>query len=552
MKKIIYIILASATIAGATLLTGCTDMSEDIHSQIAAEDYDFTDSDIQAMLASCYDYVHGVYAEFNGMGDIEESTDLWCVPSRLGIGWGKYYILLHKHTFSNGISHMRNYYGSAYSAISECNRMMEMDAIKNNAVTFNQLRFFRALMYYTLFDNFRNIPLDTAYDHPDGWIPTQAKPQETWNFIITELNDIKGNCGDDNGFGVNNYCINMLLAKMYLNHNAWFNDDADLSYYQKALDEVNIVINSGKYSLAANYLDNFKEDISSNPEVILAFPFEYNYSNGLGWASLWLANSNRATYGYTSWATSGAGAIPQFIESYDPDDKRLTDTWFWGQQYDQQGKEIKGCNYTIEFGNIDGAYEFEGARMQKYHIGNGPVGTYSDDLPVFRYADAMMIKAECLLRLGKDEDEAARLVSEVRKRDFPDNPEKATVTAEQLKGGSRYPYGLRYNLNIMDDPAKTAAGQANEWVVTNEGGDDIILGGLLDELAWEFVGEWHRRQDLIRFKMTNGQNVWNGKSWFCKRRVEDVNNVDDNIFPFHHSTLEANTYLTQNPIRDSK
>ena len=52
--------------------------------------------------------------------------------------------------------------------------------------------------------------------------------------------------------------------------------------------------------------------------------------------------------------------------------------------------------------------------------------------------------------------------------------------------------------------------------------------------------------------MTNGQNVWNGKSWFCKRRVEDVNNVDDNIFPFHHSTLEANTYLTQNPIRDSK
>lgn len=547
MKKIFTTLLIACAIA----VPACTNLDETIYSQIASEKYEFTDDDIQAMLASVYDYVHQVYASFNGMGDLEESTDMWCVPSRLGIGWGKYYILLHKHTFNNSISHCAGFFSAAYAAISECNRMMEMDAIKENPVTYNQLRFFRALMYYNLFDNFRNIGLDTTYIHEEGWMPTQVAPQVTYDYIMDELTAIKGQCGEDTGFGVvNDYCVNMLLAKMYLNHNAWFNDESDQSYYQKALDEVEEIIAAGKYSLAPNYLDNFQADISKSPEVILAFPFEAPYSYGIGWASLWLANSNRQTFGYTSWATSGAGAIPQFIETYDEDDQRLTDTWFWGQQYDQQGKEIEGCNYTIEFGSIDGAYEFEGARCHKYAIENGPYGTYSADLPVFRYADALMIKAECLLRLGKDENIAADLVSQVRARNFSSAPEKATVTAAQLKGGSCYKYGLRYNLNIMDDEAKTADGQLNEWITTDEGGDDIILGGLLDELGWEFMGEWHRRQDLIRFKMTNGQSVWNGKSWFCKKRVETIDNVDDNIFPFRAATLDANPWLTQNPIRN--
>ncbi len=45
--------------------------------------------------------------------------------------------------------------------------------------------------------------------------------------------------------------------KMYLNHNAWFNDYSDNSYYGKAIDEVNEVINSGKSSLWSELSDNF-------------------------------------------------------------------------------------------------------------------------------------------------------------------------------------------------------------------------------------------------------------------------------------------------------
>ncbi|MCQ2161178.1 MAG: RagB/SusD family nutrient uptake outer membrane protein [Bacteroidales bacterium] len=548
MKKSINIFMSA--VAGLVLAGSCTNLDEHIFSQIASENYEFKDMDVEAMLSSVYENVHSVYTAMNGLTGIEEATDLWCVPSRLGIGWGKYYILLHKHTFSNGISHIRDFYSSSYAAITECNRMMEAEQIKANPVTYNQLRALRALMYYNLFDLLRNIPLDTQYDHPDGWMPVQAAPQETFDFIVKELTDLRGNCGDDNGYGVvNNATVNMLLAKMYLNYNAWFKkfgEAEDMSYYSKALAEADAVINSGLYSLASNYTDNFKDDISGSPEQILTFPFQYPYEYGLSFANLWLANSNRATYGFDSWATSGAGALSQFIESYDQDDQRLTDTWFWGQQVDAQGKEIPGCNYTIEFGDIDGAYEFEGARMRKYEIGTGSNGTYSDDLVIFRYADALMIKAECLLRLGQQEDLAADLVSQVRARNFKSNPAKAKVTAEQLKGGSCYKYGLRYNRNVQGKKD----GVANEWITTDEGGDDIILGGLLDELAWEFVGECHRRQDLIRFKMTNGQNVYNGKSWFCKRAVKTVENIDDNVFPFHSTTLDGNPNLVQNPIRN--
>ncbi len=68
---------------------------------------------------------------------------------------------------------------------------------RNRRKSVAQLRAYRALYYYLLFDLFRNIPLDTTYDHPDGWLPEQAEPQEVWDFIISELDDIKDKCGDE-------------------------------------------------------------------------------------------------------------------------------------------------------------------------------------------------------------------------------------------------------------------------------------------------------------------------------------------------------------------
>jgi hypothetical protein len=111
------------------------------------------------------------------------------------------------------------------------------------------------------------------------------------------------------------------------------------------------------------------------------------------------------------------------------------------------------------------------------------------------------------------------------------------VTAAQLKGGSKYNYGHRENTGEL--------GGEDNWVENYQGGDDIELGGLLDELGREFVCEAHRRDDIIRFmiKGTN-MNVYCGKSWFCKDPEPDRHT---DIFPIPQDALDGNPKLKQNP-----
>ena len=266
-------------------------------------------------------------------------------------------------------------------------------------------------------------------------------------------------------------------------------------------------------------------------------------------ANLWIHNAGRSRWNFSGWATGGGIVFPQFLDIYEEGDTRFENTWTGGQQYAQDGSPItvdgEPLIYTRELHSIDnpGCYPFESYRLIKYEIKSGDFGTSYDDVPYFRLADAYMMKAECLLRLGQNEQLAAELVTQVRARNFKANPEKATITAAQLKDGSKYNYGHRENQGKL--------GEEDKWIIREEGGSDIELGGLLDELAKEFVCEAHRRDDIIRFtiKGTN-QNVYNGKSWFCKDAVADKNDRHMDIFPIPKSALDGNPKLKQNPGYD--
>ena len=555
-KKSFY---AACVAVGTMTFASCTDLDETVYSELPGDgSYEMTDNDIQAQYGVIYDRLRDMYNGWEGYQDIsEECCDLIMTPFRYETsGWGAQYVSLHKHEFHPTVNHLYRPWYSCYQGITTCNQLLDDENVSSNEANKAELRTYRALFYYVLFDLFRNIPLETTLQVEDGYTPEQAKPEDTYNFIVKELEESKPYLTKEVEFGqINYYGACMLLAKMYLNRNAWFPETTeDKTYYQKAYDQVNEIINDGKYTLAENYLDPFKAD-SYSPEVIFALVYDKTYAgNGTNYYCKWYLSGSQDIFGVTLDAWNGSACIPQFFATYDADDTRKTDTWRWGPQTDRSGNQIyingKALDYTVDVYAIEkpGAASMQGARLQKYEIVEGDVSIQNDDVPFFRLTDAYFIKAECLLRLGgyngETEQDAADIVTMIRQRAFKNNPAKAVRTVEQLKGGSVYDYGLRETQGEVNESGELVNVVNTE---THEGGSDIILGGLLDDLAWEFVYEHHRRQDLIRFKMTNGCNVFNGKSWFGKSAITNASDHHLDIYPILQDFLDANLKLKQNP-----
>ncbi|MGF7141018.1 RagB/SusD family nutrient uptake outer membrane protein [Roseimarinus sediminis] len=538
----------------------CTNLDETVYDQLTDESIDVTDPEIVGyMMGEVYAQFRFLYWGWNGYFDLnEECSDTYMTPKRIGVGWGDLYINMHKHTWNETQGHIDPLWHYAYVGIGYANKTL--DVLPDSGQAQAQMRFMRALNYYVLLDAFRNVPLETTQELEAGYLPQQASAQTIFDFCVSELDAIKNELGSEKVFGYpNRYAANMVLAKLYLNYNAYFNTN-DNSYYEKALAEVDEIITEGGYELAPHYLDNFKASIAASPEVIFALPLDKKNASHNYLVNKCLVGAGAAAYGYTGSPWNGSCAVPQFIESYRDGDLRLAYTWTGGEQRlattDAQGNTVPQSgeliafttddwagngvlNYSVRVHSIDnpGAYQQEGYRYVKSEIVAGDGGTYGNDVAFFRLADAMFIKAECLLRLQRDEQVAADLITEVRRRSF-DSADKAVRTVEDLKGGSVYDYGHR---------EYTSEGFTNfnpaSFIATYEGGDDIELGGLLDDLAWEFVGEHHRRQDLIRFKMADGRNVFNGKSWFCKD-ASDESHWD--YFPIPKAALDANISLNQN------
>jgi hypothetical protein len=537
MKKIICMLLG-----GFLMVTSCTDLKDKAYTTIIASQFNPTSSDLASLKGAAYSNWRFILLDWDGLWRAQELTaDQQVIPGRPN-GWvdGGVYRRLHEHRWTADEGVVRMTWERTYAGITNCNRVIyqiESGLIPmvgdDKASTLAELKVLRASYYYILVDMFGNVPIVTQFDLPNGFLPEQSTRTEVFNFIVKEIEDNVGLLSTKNDLSTygtfNQWAAYTLLAKMYLNAEVY----TGTAQWQKAIDAADKVINSGAgFVLEPSQKNVFVTENQNSKEIIWALPLDAIYTNNWNAFDLHmqsLSPENQATYNLKSAPWGGMSAIPQFISSYDADDERVKANWIQGTQYSSTGQVLicgmggfkdQPLNYVNEVPSIEYAESVHGLRLGKFEIAMGSEVQLSNDFPVLRFADVLLIKAEGLLRLGK-ENEAAVLVSQVRARAFRATPAKAQVTGQQLKGGSTYAYGRKDT-------------QSN----TVEGGGDIPFGRFLDELGWEFDQEGRRRQDMIRF------GAFTKKSWLSHTASGDVNK---HLFPIPTVELNKNGKLKQNP-----
>ena len=541
MKKYIYGgITKGFALAMILSLGGCTELENQNYGNIIAEEFHPTADDVAALIGSGYTGWRETLLLWNGIWRTQELTgDEIIIPGRPN-GWvdGGIYKRFHQHGWFPEDDNVAQGWNRTYTGITNCNKLIfQVDtnfipmSPEDKIKTLAELKVLRASYYYILLDLYGNAALSTEYDVPDGFLPPQVSRQELYNFVVTEITENIDSLDETNGgiyYGrFNKWAAYTLLAKVYLNAEVY----TGIAHWADCQAACQAVINSGKFSLEASQKNVFITENENSSEIIFGIPIDDVYTtewNQFDIHMQTLQPSNQSTYNLKLTPWGGMCATPQFISSFDADDSRLIDNFIQGQQYSAAGQPIN-CTmgalngqplaYVNEVPSIDASEEIHGFRFGKFEIAMGANNILSNDFPLFRYADILFMKAECLLRTGQA-DEAATLVTQVRQRAFSRNPSKAAVTGAQLMGASTYDYGRR-----------------DTYETTHEGGASIQYGRFLDELAWEFNQEGRRRQDMIRF------NAFTTKSWFSHNASADYRK----LYPIPMNAMLTNGNLSQNP-----
>lgn len=386
-----------------------------------------------------------------------------------------------------------------------------------------EARFLRALAYYWAIDLFGQFPYTTEEDGVGKFFPQIGTRTEIFNYIESELKAIENTLGEPK-FSypqADQAAAWMLLARLYLNAEVYTGTPrwADCKTY------CDKVISSNKYSLATNYRQNFSADNDGrhNPEMIFAWEQDGVNVQGYVGTTFIIESSSDATYiraedfhgltSNTNWngnrarvqfldilvdtiATYGSVRIPASDPTFSQADDKRT---FLKMKKSQQ---IPSPSASGDYGI--GVYKFTARNADGTRAANYNTAYACTDFPIFRLADAYLMRAEALYRQGgaANIDAAVADINRIRERAYGNTSGNITAAALDL---------------------------------------DFII----DERAREFYYEAQRRTDLIRFgKFTGGDYLWQWKGGaFAGASTSD--HLD--LFPIPGDELSANpNYNGQN------
>ncbi|MEB0260114.1 RagB/SusD family nutrient uptake outer membrane protein [Mucilaginibacter sp. 10I4] len=491
MKKILLI-----TAIVGLVTQSCTKVNENVYDKYGANEFYASPAGANVALANVYSKVTGSWGSNyagrdNCWYDLNSySSDEQVIPHRNTGDWQLDFAQLYTRTAQTNLSIINNTWNWIYSSVYSANlAIAQLTAAKADPAKIAEAKVIRAWLYYLAIDDFGDVPFYTDNNTDVSKIP-QAKRAEVFKFIETELKENVDQLSETRGtqyYGrFNKWAGYMVLAKLYLNAEVYTGTPrwADALAAANKVATGGFTLHSGALNasspLGSQYYELFG-DVCPNDETILALFITENVISGniIGIRSLNSANG-KALIGYSGW--NGTVIPSEFYDKFDDKDVRK-------KQF-LVGAQAGSVTYTRDVSSLidPGAAPDEGIRDVKFFPA-APVDASgaSNDFPVYRYADVLLMQAECNVRLG--------------------NPGAAAPFINQIR--------TRAGLGAIAGPT---------------------LNNIYDERGFELNMEGHRRQDMIRF----------GKFTLAHGFVP-TSPAYKQIFPIPTGALDANPTLKQNP-----
>lgn len=544
MRKNIKLLFAAGLIG---LTTSCTDLDVPVKSQYTK--YPSSEVAQEAQMADVYYHLRGTlgrrYSEAQAL-----ASDEW-----VGISFGGDYFdsgtYAHTclHNFYNTDPSI-GWYADVASGISKANRVIvNMGGDDADPKAIAPARAMRAFYHFILMDSYGDVPVLDAIPGEDEAV--ERKPRaEVARFIESELLDIipyLSETNDETTYGKpNKWMAEALLVKLYINwpvYTAASVDqyDAATAKNEKLNDCVKYcdeIIQSGKFSIsegATGYRSKFFPNNGSQiKDFIYAMPFHTTEATGMqyGRPRTWRqAKGNFASY-YGMQLNNSCGGnfsmTPEMSDLFTLQGDDRNDNILAGQIYMYDPTTYAKTNTPFTYNGepvvltkdieLDPSKEDKsaldvGKNLKGWCQGYKSVKWFvidedyrngrnqSNDLPIFRYADILLTKAEAIARGAQatNGDTAASLFNQIR----------SYVHAPQVNNPS--------------------------------------LQDIYDERGREFFDENWRRNDMIRFGHFEDEYGFHKKDMptasFDKRR---------RVFPIPHDVMQQNTNWTQNAGYDGQ
>lgn len=392
-------------------------------------------------------------------------------------------------------SMLRDLWNNRYQAISPCNVFLSTVTTESKVIATGgsivpkenilrwiaEAKFLRAFYYFDLAVMFQNVPI---IDHPLTATEKQNISKSDGNavkdFILKDLNEAASESNlpsaaqiPESEFGrVSKEAVLSFRARVKM----FFGDDTG------ALSDLKSVVDGGLFSLVDDYetlFNSVTKGYMSN-EAIFLTPRAYipSYTTGSVVPQMCIGRNTTGGWG-------GECPTKNLVEEYEVGDPRLTHTIMSSGDifYKKDGVTTELHDYS----GYDN-YSLQHNRKMWVDYSRRPDGNLMHtDWSFFhiRYADVLLMYAECLIETGGDKQLAADIINKVRHRAF--------VTTSPMDSYAKY-----RKFNIPEDQRVTEKIFNEKYKVKIS---DDLRAAIRHERRVELAGEGLRIYDLLRWNI---------------------------------------------------